>query len=77
MKKYLLAGGLASILVLGACGGEEEPEMSDDAVDTDQEVEQDGTAIDADNGEEESGDDNSDRQESLGEESDVDEAESE
>lgn len=24
IKKYLLAGGLASILVLGACGGEED-----------------------------------------------------
>lgn len=72
MKKYLVAGGLASVLLLGACGDEEEPEMSDDAVDTEQEAEEDGTAIDADNGEEESEDDESDRQDTLDDESDVD-----
>ena len=72
MKKYLLAGGLASVLVLGACGDDEDPEMSDDAFDIDEEAEEDGTAIDADNGEEDSEDDESDRQDALDNESDVD-----
>lgn len=34
LKKYLLAGGLASVLVLGACG-EDEPEVGEDATETD------------------------------------------
>lgn len=34
LKKYLLAGGLASVLVLGACS-DEEPEVGEDATETD------------------------------------------
>lgn len=34
LKKYLLAGGLASVLVLGACGSDE-PEVGEDASETD------------------------------------------
>ncbi|WP_462420917.1 hypothetical protein [Salinicoccus sp. Marseille-QA3877] len=34
LKKYLLAGGLASVLVLGACS-DEEPEVGEDASETD------------------------------------------
>ena len=34
LKKYLLAGGLASVMVLGACGGdsEEDPAAEDPAM---------------------------------------------
>ena len=34
LKKYLLAGGLASVMVLGACGGdtEEDPAAEDPAI---------------------------------------------
>jgi len=35
LKKYLLAGGLASVLVLGACS-DEEPDVGEDASETDQ-----------------------------------------
>lgn len=44
-KKYLLAGGLASILVLGACGGDSEDENSE-SVDTEggTEVDDEGTS---------------------------------
>lgn len=34
LKKYLLAGGLASVLVLGACGSDE-PDVGEDASETD------------------------------------------
>lgn len=34
LKRYLLAGGLASVLVLGACGSDE-PDVGEDASETD------------------------------------------
>ncbi|MCD2137281.1 hypothetical protein [Salinicoccus halitifaciens] len=33
-KKYLLAGGLASVLVLGACGGDDAPDETEETTDT-------------------------------------------
>ena len=40
LKKYLLAGGIASVLVLGACNGEEGDDTEDNGMDTPDETEE-------------------------------------
>lgn len=49
MKKYLLAGGFAAALLLGACGGEAESEDTSSAEEeTTEDVETDNENVDTD-----------------------------